>query len=152
MDLNRDRPWDEQELSFAQRRLVKSAHRRIRLYDLGWRRNLQQILGLNVLIQRHQSGSSGSASKSTHTRSRDRSRDRSGASEHGRVGLVTYLKVWSEILAFGGSPRGNGKQFPRNPKAKGMLEKLAEGLDAMRARENGRSDVVFDSGIDSDDI
>ncbi|KAF8585082.1 zf-DHHC-domain-containing protein [Ramaria rubella] len=39
------RPPEDHELSSAQRRLVKHMHGRLRLYDLGFRRNLQQIFG-----------------------------------------------------------------------------------------------------------
>ncbi|KAJ6582789.1 DHHC palmitoyltransferase-domain-containing protein, partial [Mycena sp. CBHHK59/15] len=35
----------EPELSHPQRRLVKDAHGYIRLYDVGWRRNFQQVFG-----------------------------------------------------------------------------------------------------------
>ncbi|KAF9464119.1 DHHC palmitoyltransferase-domain-containing protein [Collybia nuda] len=37
----------EQELSSAQRRLVKDAHGAIRIYDVGWRSNWTQVFGLN---------------------------------------------------------------------------------------------------------
>ncbi|KAI0313596.1 DHHC palmitoyltransferase-domain-containing protein [Amylostereum chailletii] len=36
-------PPMEHELSFDQRRLVRTAHRHIRLYDLGWRKNISQV-------------------------------------------------------------------------------------------------------------
>lgn len=38
-------PPVEAELSYEQRRLVKDAHRHIRLYDLGWRKNWSQVFG-----------------------------------------------------------------------------------------------------------
>ncbi|THH16528.1 hypothetical protein EW146_g4125 [Bondarzewia mesenterica] len=38
-------PPAEYELSYAQRRLVKDARGVIRLYDLGWRKNVEQVFG-----------------------------------------------------------------------------------------------------------
>ncbi|KAF8892385.1 hypothetical protein CPB85DRAFT_1377841 [Mucidula mucida] len=35
----------EPELSYSQRRLVKDAHSSIRLYDVGWKKNIAQIWG-----------------------------------------------------------------------------------------------------------
>lgn len=35
----------EHELSFNQRRLVRDAHGYIRMYDVGWRKNLAQVFG-----------------------------------------------------------------------------------------------------------
>lgn len=40
-----NRPWEEHELSYAQRRAIRRAHGRIRLYDVGWKRNLAQVFG-----------------------------------------------------------------------------------------------------------
>jgi len=38
-------PPQEHEMSHAQRRLVRDAHRYIRLYDVGWKRNWGQVMG-----------------------------------------------------------------------------------------------------------
>jgi len=46
---NRDmssNPPKEHELSYKQRLLVKDAHRSLRIYDIGWRRNVAQVFGL----------------------------------------------------------------------------------------------------------
>ncbi|KAF8895619.1 DHHC palmitoyltransferase-domain-containing protein [Infundibulicybe gibba] len=40
-------PPIEPELSYPQRRIVKRAHKKIRLYDIGWRKNWAQVFGLN---------------------------------------------------------------------------------------------------------
>ena len=40
-----NRPWEEHELSYAQRRAIRRAHGRIRLYDVGWKKNLAQLFG-----------------------------------------------------------------------------------------------------------
>ena len=40
-----NRPWDEHELSYAQRHTIRRAHSRIRLYDVGWKKNLAQVFG-----------------------------------------------------------------------------------------------------------
>ena len=43
--MNISNPPLEHELSYSQRRLVRDAHRDIRLYDIGWRENWAQVLG-----------------------------------------------------------------------------------------------------------
>ncbi|KAJ7145248.1 DHHC palmitoyltransferase-domain-containing protein [Mycena filopes] len=76
----------EPELSRAQRHLVRDAHGHIRLYDVGWRRNLGQVFGWR-----------------------------------GRYGWVA--RVWC------GAPTvGDGRTFPRNPKADELLARLATEL------------------------
>lgn len=45
-----NRPWEEHELSYAQRRAIRRAHCRIRLYDVGWKRNLAQVFGLSPSV------------------------------------------------------------------------------------------------------
>lgn len=37
----------EAELSSAQRRIVRGAHGQILIYDVGWKRNLEQVFGWN---------------------------------------------------------------------------------------------------------
>ncbi|TFK52325.1 zf-DHHC-domain-containing protein [Heliocybe sulcata] len=76
-------PPHEDELSFRQRILVKDAHRHIRLYDIGWRKNWVQVFG--------------------------------------------WSKKWGLMyrLACGGGSRGDGRSFPRNPRADEMLARLA---------------------------
>ena len=143
----RDRPWDEHELSYAQRQVVKAAHGRIRLYDLGWRRNLGQILGVEALLR------AASARDVRDVNRRERSPERTRNT--GRVKFGSW-RVWLEVIAFGGRARGDGKTFPRNPKAKEMLEKLAVDLVAVRERERRgpeeRRDVeVFDE-LELDEI
>ena len=38
-------PPQEHQLAYSQRRAVRAAHARLRLYDVGWRRNTAQIFG-----------------------------------------------------------------------------------------------------------
>lgn len=38
-------PPQEHQLAFSQRRAVRDAHSRLRLYDVGWRRNAAQVFG-----------------------------------------------------------------------------------------------------------
>jgi palmitoyltransferase len=38
-------PPMEEELSYNQRRAVRNAHRYVRMYDVGWRRNWAQVFG-----------------------------------------------------------------------------------------------------------
>jgi len=40
-------PPKDHELSYKQRRLVKDAHGALRMYDVGWRRNIIQVFGWN---------------------------------------------------------------------------------------------------------
>lgn len=109
----KDKPWDEHELSFAQRAAVKKAHGRIRPYDLGWKQNYKQILGFEQLAQRQ--------------RGRSRERTERAAS--------SWIRTWAEVVLYGGRPRGSGKSFPLNPKAKAMFERLAAELDEIHLRE-----------------
>jgi palmitoyltransferase len=74
----------EHELSYHQRCLVKDAHRSVKLYDLGWRKNWAQVFGWNRLR-----------------------------------GLM-----WRIVC--GGGSKGDGRSFPRNPRAEEMLLRLAE--------------------------
>jgi len=76
----------EFELSYEQRRLVRSAHGHIRPYDIGWRKNWSQTFGWS------------------------------------------HKRRWLFRLFCGGSSPGDGKTFPRNPKADEMLTRLAEEL------------------------
>ncbi|KAI0766437.1 zf-DHHC-domain-containing protein [Trametes elegans] len=79
-------PPVEHELSFEQRMLVRDAHRHIRLYDVGWRKNWAQVFG--------------------------------------------WSRPWGWVhrLVFGGSCTGDGRTFPRHPRADEMLSRLAAGL------------------------
>jgi palmitoyltransferase len=38
-------PPQERQLAYVQRRAVRNAHARLRLYDVGWRRNATQVFG-----------------------------------------------------------------------------------------------------------
>lgn len=38
-------PPQEHQLAYLQRRAVRAAHARLRLYDVGWRRNTAQVFG-----------------------------------------------------------------------------------------------------------
>ncbi|EMD39758.1 hypothetical protein CERSUDRAFT_112041 [Gelatoporia subvermispora B] len=73
-------------LSHPQRRLLKDAHGQIRLYDVGWRRNVAQVFGW------------------------DRPRG------------------WLVRLICGGGGKGDGRTWPRNPRADELLARLAVGL------------------------
>ncbi len=93
-----NRSWDEHELSYAQRRAIRRAHGRIRLYDVGWKRNLTQVF------------------------------DRTPS-------VTAFLAV----LLYGGKPKGDGKRFKFNHRARPMLEKLANELVNIREQERGGS-------------
>jgi hypothetical protein len=91
-----NRPWEEHELSYAQRRVIRRAHCRIRLYDVGWKRNLAQVFGHSPSV-------------------------------------TAFLAV----LLYGGKPKGDGKSFEFNYRARPMLEKLADELLKVREQERG---------------
>jgi len=82
----------EHQLSGAQRRHVQYAHGRIRLYDIGWRKNVAQVFGVSSDSRR------------------------------------TRWKRWVYRAACGGGSCGDGKTFPRNPRADSLLERLATAL------------------------
>jgi hypothetical protein len=79
-------PPMEHELSYNQRNLVQDAHRSVKLYDLGWRKNWAQIFGWNK------------------------------------------PRSWMWRVVYGGASKGDGRSFPRNPRAEDMLSSLAERL------------------------
>ena len=80
--------YREHQLTSAQRRAVRHAHSNIRPYDVGFRANWAQILGV------------------------------------GRRGW----RGWVYRILCGGGGAGDGKTFPRNPKAGDMLAQLAAEL------------------------
>jgi hypothetical protein len=82
-----NRPWEEHELSYAQRRAIRRAHGRIRLYDVGWKKNLVQVFGRSPSV-------------------------------------ADFLSV----LLYGGKPKGDGKRFEFNHRARPMLVELADEL------------------------
>lgn len=93
-----------EELSSAQRYLVRDAHNQIRIYNLGWRRNLQQALGLearNGWLARLWHGGSSCV-----------------------FCLTTRMNEWLMRII----RPGDGKNFPRNPSADRWLESLAQQL------------------------
>lgn len=156
--------WDEHSLSFAQRRLVRRTADRIGLWDLGWRRNVIATLGSGDPSYRsrgtrsredeyptrtmeegvsltgstsatrdrpqHRSGSGGGGSNSTYTRLQSGSR---------RTGLIKPYswRWWLAVLFNGGPPRGDGRTYLRNPKARAALEELRRGLEEAEWRERG---------------
>ncbi|KLO05627.1 zf-DHHC-domain-containing protein [Schizopora paradoxa] len=82
----------EHQLSGAQRRHIQFAHGRIRIYDIGWRKNFAQVFGVG--------------------------------SESGRP----KWNRWMYRAVCGGGSYGDGKTFPRNPRADNLLERLATAL------------------------
>ncbi|KAH9929082.1 zf-DHHC-domain-containing protein [Epithele typhae] len=76
----------EHELSFEQRMIVRDAHRRVHIYDLGFRKNWAQVFG--------------------------------------------WSRPWGWVyrLLMGGGCVGDGKSFPRHPRAEQNLTRLASNL------------------------
>ena len=135
--------WDEHSISFAQRRLVRRTADRIGLWDLGWRRNVIATLG---------SGAPGRVGKRGHSHEQDEDyparRAEEGASltgstrakrskRGGEPAKAYSWRWWLAVLYNGGPPRGDGKTFPRNPKARAALEELRRGLEESERRERG---------------
>lgn len=93
-------PPKDHELSYKQRRLVKDAHGMLRMYDVGWRRNVGQVFGWGGVpygwLWRVWYGGSRSVES-----------------------LFRSLAITSTH-----SP-GDGRQFPRNPKTDEVLGRLA---------------------------
>jgi hypothetical protein len=102
-------PPQEHQLAFSQRRAVRTAHARLRLYDVGWRRNTAQVFGTPT------GPSSSSSSSSTKRR---------------------WFAAWAARLVWGGNSCGTGTQFPRNPHAEDVLVDLAAEL--VRLENNDR--------------
>ncbi|OJA14472.1 hypothetical protein AZE42_05286 [Rhizopogon vesiculosus] len=80
-------PPVEEELSYGQRKVVRNAHKSLRMYDVGWRRNWAQVFGWSK------------------------------------------PRGWISRLVIGGSGKGDGRSFPRNPRSQEMLSQLAERLE-----------------------
>ncbi|OAX44337.1 zf-DHHC-domain-containing protein [Rhizopogon vinicolor AM-OR11-026] len=80
-------PPEEEELSYSQRKAVRKAHKSLRMYDVGWRRNWAQVFGWSK------------------------------------------PRGWISRLIIGGSGKGDGRSFPRNPRSQEMLSQLAERLE-----------------------
>ncbi|KAJ7213924.1 DHHC palmitoyltransferase-domain-containing protein [Mycena pura] len=93
----------EAELSRAQRHVVRDAHGYIRLYDVGWRRNLQQVFGW-------------SAPYAWMARL-----------WYGGSALRLNVSNLTDAILFGARP-GDGRTFPRNPKSEELLARLAKEL------------------------
>ncbi|KAN0123596.1 DHHC palmitoyltransferase domain containing protein [Russula decolorans] len=92
-------PPQEHQLVFSQRRAVRRAHARLRLYDVGWRRNTAQVFGTST---------TGPSPSSTKRR--------------------WFAAAWAARLVWGGNSCGTGTQFPRNPNAEDVLVELAAEL------------------------
>ena len=101
-------PPQEHQLVYSQRRAVRSAHSRLRLYDVGWRRNTAQVFGTST---------TGTSTSSTKPKRR-------------------WFAAWATKLVWGGNSCGTGTQFPRNPNAEDVLVELAAEL--VRLENNDR--------------
>ena len=153
--------WDEHSLSFAQRRLVRRAADRQGLWDLGWRRNIVAVLGsgdpslrrrgrLREEVEREEEGGRfmrGLSSRPWEHRSTNMAARSASYPMIGRWGWGGQVRAyswkwWLSVLLNGGPPRGDGKSFPRNPKARAVLEELRRELEEVERRERGDTAVV----------
>lgn len=116
--------FSEETISSAQRRRVRSAHGRIRVYDIGWRGNWIEAIGGGWAKN---SGRGGAASSG-------------GVS--GRWMWVFELVVWggrgwvtrsyfTEWKLISYVRNGDGHSFPRNPNAEEQLSNLSADLMKM---------------------
>lgn len=111
----------EHQLGSKQRRAVRAAHAHMRLYDVGWRRNVEQVFGM---------------------RAKRRWQAWVGRLLWGGGWYVRRLFISAPLLVLFFSlilaPRlvasffffsaGTGTQFPRNPRADDVLAELATEL------------------------
>ena len=100
-------PTPEHRLSYNQRRVVKRAHRKIQLYNVGWRKNWGQVFGW------------------------ERRRGWIHRILLGGAGYVLSLRSHLDggaRLTFSSPRMGDGRSFPRNPRSEEMLAKLADDL------------------------
>ncbi|KAG8826866.1 palmitoyltransferase for Vac8p [Serendipita sp. 401] len=142
--------WDEHSLTRAQSRLVRHTAGRLRLWDVGFRRNLISVLGSGqdpgLPRSRMRSGDGEEQERSR----RERSRGASVYSRSRRSKAPREIKPyspfwWITVLLYGGPPRGDGKTFARNPKARGMLIDLRNKLEEIEKRErSGYEDAPED--------
>ncbi|KAH9980081.1 DHHC palmitoyltransferase-domain-containing protein [Lactifluus volemus] len=102
----------EQQLDSAQRRAVRATHARMRLYDVGWQRNVAQVFGVG-------GGEDLGASDSGCTTKRYHHHHHHHHRHHYR------WRRWAARFLWGGSCCGTGTQFPRNPRADDVLAELA---------------------------
>jgi len=93
----------EYELNRKQRRAVRRAAGSIRIYDLGWKENLKEVLG----------GPGPSASL------------------HSGGGAISPVLIWVERIFWGGRGRGDGQTFRHNPNAEPLLRALGDQLAAL---------------------
>ena len=93
---------------YAQRRAVREAHARLRLYDVGWRRNAAQVFGTTGPKRRWRAWVA-------------------RLSWGGHWCVPPSFVICPERLLMLGSS-GTGTQFPRNPHAEEVLDKLAAEL------------------------
>lgn len=147
--------WDEHSLSFKQRHLVRITSGRMGLWDLGWRRNFSATLGFGYpspqLLRRRQRSARDDGDEDERERltgyrrprvslSMNTSRANSYNNRNG-----SDMPFWRWILAvllYGGPPRGDGRTFPRNRRARGVLEELARGLETLEKQERGETNPV----------
>ncbi|KAG8806893.1 hypothetical protein FRC17_004745, partial [Serendipita sp. 399] len=117
-------------------RLVRYTAGRLRLWDVGLRRNLISVLGSG-----QDPGLPRRSNKADEAQERMR-RGRSSAanSRSRRKNAPQEFKPysfwwWISVLLYGGPPRGDGKTFARNPKARRMLIDLRTKLEEIERRE-----------------
>jgi palmitoyltransferase len=97
--------FTEHELTRLQRRKVHRAHRKIRVYDRGWRNNWMDIVGAGLFPAK------------TSTENED-------SWQYMTRALIPFL-------IFGGRGRGDGRSFPHHIHAEVQLTRLATELAAV---------------------
>lgn len=100
------KPPEEYELSTAQRRFVLRTHGKIRMYDLGWKRNWQEVFG---------GGPMEKEDPDDFTR---------GSRKEWRGEKLWWLKS----LVTGGHPKGTGWNFEKTPNIDAKLQRFAKVL------------------------
>ena len=100
-------PTPEHRLNYDQRRVIKRAHRQIQLHNVGWRKNWGQVFGW------------------------ERRRGWVYRLLLGGAGYVTGFQCHldgTRLTIYKNHRKGDGRSFPRNPRADDMLAKLVDDL------------------------
>lgn len=107
------KPPEEYELSSAQRRFVLRTHGKIRMYDLGWKKNWAEVFGGEAAGKEDGDFIWGS-----------------------RVKWRGKKLLWLKLLLTGGHQKGNGWDFEKTPNIDAKLQRFAKVLREITEEES----------------
>lgn len=108
------KPPEEHELSSAQRRFVLRTHGKIRMYDLGWKRNWQEVFSGGLMGKE----------------------DGDDSPWGSRVKWRGKKLWWLKLLVTGGHQKGTGWNFERTPNIDAKLQRFAKVLREITEEES----------------